>query len=61
LGLRRRHIIDKPEENALRRPKSCCPKGYKPMMMYIVATNHIINIITVVERKEEGSEYPARD
>jgi hypothetical protein len=36
------------------------PKESKPMLLYLAASNNVISIVMVVERKEEGHEYGAQ-
>jgi hypothetical protein len=33
------------------------PKDEEPMLLYMVATNRVVSIVIVVERKEEAQEY----
>jgi hypothetical protein len=34
------------------------PEAKEPMLMYIVVTNRVVSTVMVVERPEEGREYP---
>jgi hypothetical protein len=34
------------------------PEAKEPSLMYIAATNRIINTVIVIERPEEGRAYP---
>jgi hypothetical protein len=33
------------------------PKDEEPMLLYMAATNRVVSIVIVVERKEEAQEY----
>jgi hypothetical protein len=41
-------------------PILAMPKDKEPMILYTVATSHIISVVMVVEWKEEGQEYPVQ-
>ena len=38
-------------------PILAAPEPSEPMMLYLAATNRVISVVIVVERKEEGHEY----
>jgi hypothetical protein len=38
-------------------PVLAAPKDKEPMLLYIAATNRVINIVIMVERKKEAQEY----
>jgi hypothetical protein len=38
-------------------PVLAAPEDQEPMLLYMVATNRVVSIIVVVERKEEAQEY----
>jgi hypothetical protein len=38
-------------------PVLAAPEDQEPMLLYMVATNRVVSIIIVVERKEEAREY----
>jgi dsDNA-binding SOS-regulon protein len=38
-------------------PVLAAPEDQEPMLLYMAATNRVISIIIVVERKEEAQEY----
>jgi hypothetical protein len=38
-------------------PVLVAPKDQEPMLLYTAATNRVVSIIIVVERKEEAQEY----
>jgi hypothetical protein len=38
-------------------PFLAAPEDQEPMLLYMVATNRVISIVIVVERKEEAQEY----
>jgi hypothetical protein len=38
-------------------PVLAAPEDQEPMLLYMVATNRVVNIVIVVERKEEAQEY----
>ena len=38
-------------------PVLAAPKQQEPMLLYLAATNRVVSIVIVVERKEEGYEY----
>jgi hypothetical protein len=38
-------------------PVLAAPKDQEPMLLYMAATNRVINIVIVVERKEETQVY----
>jgi hypothetical protein len=41
-------------------PVLATPMEKEPMLLYTAATSHVISVIIVVERKEEGQEYPVQ-
>jgi hypothetical protein len=38
-------------------PVLAAPEDQEPMLLYMAATNRVVNIVIVVERKEEAWEY----
>ena len=38
-------------------PVLAAPEPQEPMLLYLAATNRVVSIVIVVERKEEGYEY----
>jgi hypothetical protein len=38
-------------------PVLAAPEDQEPMLLYMSATNRVVNIVIVVERKEEAQEY----
>jgi hypothetical protein len=38
-------------------PVLAAPEDQEPMLLYMAATNRVISIVIVVERKEEAQEY----
>jgi hypothetical protein len=38
-------------------PVLAAPEDHEPMLLYMAATNRVVSIIIVVERKEEAQEY----
>jgi hypothetical protein len=38
-------------------PVLAAPEDQVPMLLYMAATNRVVNIVIMVERKEEGQEY----
>ena len=38
-------------------PILAAPQVQEPMLLYLAATNRVVSIVIVVERKEEGHEY----
>ena len=38
-------------------PVLAAPEPQEPMLLYLAATNRVISIVIVVERKEEGHEH----
>jgi hypothetical protein len=38
-------------------PVLAAPKDQEPMLLYMAATNMVVNIVIMVERKEEAQEY----
>jgi hypothetical protein len=38
-------------------PVLAAPKDQEPMLLYMAATNRVVSIVIVVERKEEAQEY----
>src|SRR4051812_26775335 len=43
--------------NINRLPILAAPEPMEPMLIYMAATNRVISIVAVVERKEPGHEY----
>jgi hypothetical protein len=41
-------------------PIPAAPYSQDPMLLYMAATNSVINVVMVVERKEEAQVYPAQ-
>src|SRR4051812_36181497 len=39
-------------------PILAAPKPKEPMLLYISANNQAVSVVVVIERKEEGHEYP---
>ena len=38
-------------------PVLASPQAQEPMLLYLAASNKVVSIVIVVERKEEGYEY----
>jgi hypothetical protein len=38
-------------------PVLAAPEDQEPMLLYMMATNRVVSIVIVVERKEEAQEY----
>ena len=38
-------------------PVLAAPEPQEPMLLYLAATNRVVSIVIVVERKEKGYEY----
>jgi hypothetical protein len=38
-------------------PVLAAPEDQEPMLLYMAATNRVVSIVIVVERKEEAQEY----
>jgi hypothetical protein len=41
-------------------PIFAAPHAQEPMMLYMAATNHVVSMVMVVERKEETQVYPVQ-
>ena len=41
-------------------PVLAAPTDKEPMLLYVAANERVVSVVVVVERKEEGKEYPVQ-